>query len=93
MSLFNPETFYPSDEFLEAYEEALMKMEDTDLATWLAYRSGKPQSEIAVRMGITQTGVSRRLRKISLALKSEVLRAMNEKESETPQAPLRMRAR
>jgi len=62
--MFNPECYLPSEVYFHQYEKALMELSDEDLWIWLMQRSGKSQSWIALKLGISQSAVSHRLKKI-----------------------------
>ena len=70
--MFNPEFYLPTEIYFEKYEVALMELDDDDLWVWLMYREGRNQTWIAGRMGITQSAISHRLKKISFYFRERI---------------------
>ena len=62
--MFNPDCYLPSETFFFRYEKALMELSDEDLWIWLKHRAGKNQDWIAEKIGVTQSAVSHRIKKI-----------------------------
>jgi hypothetical protein len=62
--MFNPECYLPTEKYFKRYESALMELSDEDLWVWLMYRLGKSQTWIAGKMGVTQSAISHRIKKI-----------------------------
>jgi hypothetical protein len=62
--MFNPDCYLPSECFFSRYEKALMALPDEDLWIWLMHRSGKRQDWIAEKLGLSQSAVSHRIKKI-----------------------------
>ena len=67
--IFDPETMLLTDEFLERYEKALMKLPKRELWIWLQYRSGMSVSQIARGMRTYPKKISRRLKNIQKKLR------------------------
>jgi DNA-binding Lrp family transcriptional regulator len=62
--MFNPDCYLPSESFFFRYEKALMELSDDDLFIWLMHRAGKSQEWIAKKVGLSQSAVSHRIKKI-----------------------------
>ena len=62
--MFNPECYLPTERYFQKYESALMELSDLDQWIWLMYRLGKSQAWIADKIGITQSAISHRIKKI-----------------------------
>ena len=62
--MFNPDCYLPSESFFFRYEKALMELSDDDLFIWLMHRAGRSQEWIAKKLGLSQSGVSHRIKKI-----------------------------
>ena len=62
--MFNPDCYLPSESFFYRYEKALMELSDDDLFIWLMHRAGRSQEWIARKLGLSQSAVSHRIKKI-----------------------------
>ena len=62
--MFNPECYLPTERYFLKYERALMELSDLNLWIWLMHRSGRSQAWIAGKIGVTQSAVSHRIKKI-----------------------------
>jgi DNA-binding Lrp family transcriptional regulator len=62
--MFNPDCYLPSESFFLRYEKALMELSDDDLFIWLMHRAGRSQEWIARKVGLSQSAVSHRIKKI-----------------------------
>ncbi len=62
--MFNPDCYLPSESFFFRYEKALMELSDDDLFVWLMHRAGRSQEWIARKLGLSQSAVSHRIKKI-----------------------------
>jgi hypothetical protein len=62
--MFNPDCYLPSESFFIRYERALMELSDDDLWIWLMHRAGRNQDWIAEKVGVSQSAISHRIRKI-----------------------------
>ncbi len=72
--MFNPDYYLPTDDYFSMYEKALMELHDEDLWIWLMHRAGKNQEWIADKMGITQSAISHRKKKINKYFKKRIIR-------------------
>lgn len=71
--MFNPDYYLPTEDYFLVYEKALMELRDEDLWIWLMHRAGKSQEWIAQRLGITQSAVSHRKKKIDGYFKGRIM--------------------
>ena len=71
--MFNPDYYLPTEDYFLVYEEALMELRDEDLWIWLMHRSGKSQEWIADKMGVTQSAISHRKKKIDDYFKGKIM--------------------
>jgi hypothetical protein len=72
--MFNPDYYLPTEDYFSIYEKALMELRDEDLWIWLMHRAGKSQVWIADKMGVTQSAISHRKRKIDKHFKKRIMR-------------------
>lgn len=70
--MFNPECYLPTNRYFRMYEKALEELPDVDLWIWLMYRRGKNQTWIADRLGLTQSAISHRIKKIDRYFKRRI---------------------
>ena len=72
--MFNPDYYLPTEKYFSIYEKALMELHDEDLWIWLMHRAGKNQEWIADKMGITQSAISHRKKKINKYFIKRIMR-------------------
>ena len=70
--MFNPECYLPTSRYFRMYEKALEDLPDDDLWIWLMYRRGKNQTWIANRLGLTQSAISHRIKKMDAYFKKRI---------------------
>jgi hypothetical protein len=70
--MFNPDCYLPSESFFFRYEKALMELSDDDLFIWLMHRAGRSQEWIARKLGLSQSAVSHRIKKIEYHFRQRV---------------------
>jgi DNA-directed RNA polymerase specialized sigma24 family protein len=70
--MFNPDCYLPSESFFSRYEKALMELSDDDLFIWLMHRIGRSQEWIARKLGLSQSAVSHRIKKIEYHFRRRV---------------------
>jgi hypothetical protein len=71
-TMFNPECYLPTIKYFRMYEKALEDLPDDDLWIWLMYRRGKNQTWIASRLGLTQSAISHRMKKMDTYFKKRI---------------------
>jgi len=70
--MFNPECYLPTNRYFHMYEKALEELPDVDLWIWLMYRRGMNQTWIADRLGLTQSAISHRIKKMDGYFKKRI---------------------